>query len=75
MKPTQTGNYWLAMPSINCVTKKTTYDVIEIVLVVFGYIHRGKPINKVIAKFWNSPLDKIPETAKWSEMIIPPKFD
>jgi hypothetical protein len=48
MKPTQTGNYWLAMPSINCVTKKTTYDVIEIVLVVFGYI---------LGKIWNEEFN------------------
>jgi hypothetical protein len=47
----------------------------DIVLVVIGYLHRNKPINKVLGRFWNCKLEEIPENAKWSAMIIPPNFD
>jgi hypothetical protein len=74
-KPTQTGNYWLASPHTNLVTKEITWDMPDIVLVVIGYMHRNKPINKVLGRFWNCKLEEIPENAKWSAMIIPPNFD
>lgn len=75
MKPTQTGNYWLASSHTNMVTKEITWDKPEIVMVVIGYLNRNKPINKVLGRFWNCKLDEIPENAKWSAMIQQPNFD